>query len=82
LNFATLFFLQTKVVTPAFNLQPMGPGLYVPQSEGGPDISPGTGFPFRRLLRLSGIRWSYSNPPPCRILCIIILLKYEVRTFY
>jgi hypothetical protein len=26
--------------------------------------SPGTGFPFRRLLRLAGLRWSYSNPPP------------------
>jgi hypothetical protein len=25
---------------------------------------PGTGFPFRRLLRLAGLRWRYSNPPP------------------
>jgi hypothetical protein len=21
-------------------------------------------FPFRRLLRLAGLRWRYSNPPP------------------
>jgi hypothetical protein len=28
---------------------------------------PGTGFPFRRLLRLAGIRWRYSNPPPRRV---------------
>jgi hypothetical protein len=27
-------------------------------------IPPGTGFPFRRLLRLGGLRWRYSNPPP------------------
>jgi hypothetical protein len=25
---------------------------------------PGTGFPFCRLLRLAGLRWRYSNPPP------------------
>jgi hypothetical protein len=24
----------------------------------------GTGFPFRCLLRLAGLRWGYSNPPP------------------
>jgi hypothetical protein len=27
---------------------------------GGPVILPGTGFPFRRLLRLAGLRWRYS----------------------
>jgi hypothetical protein len=36
----------------------------VPQEEGGPVITPGTGFPFRRLLRLAGLRWRFSNPPP------------------
>jgi hypothetical protein len=25
---------------------------------------PGTGFPFHRLLRLTGLRWKYCNPPP------------------
>jgi hypothetical protein len=46
--------------------QPGGPGthIYIPQEQGGPDIPPGTGFPFRRLLRLEGLRWRYSNPPP------------------
>jgi hypothetical protein len=24
-------------------------------------------FPFRRLLRLAGLRWRYSTPPPDRI---------------
>jgi hypothetical protein len=46
--------------------QPGGPGprIYIPQEEGGPVIPPGTGFPFRRLLRLAGLLWRYSNPPP------------------
>jgi hypothetical protein len=46
--------------------QPGGPGprIYIPQEQGGPVIPPGTGFPFRRLLRLAGLRWRYSIPPP------------------
>jgi hypothetical protein len=35
-----------------------------PQEQGGPVIPPGTWYPFRRLLRLAGLRWRYSNPPP------------------
>jgi hypothetical protein len=35
-----------------------------PQEQGGPVISPGIGFPFRRLLGLAELRWRYSNPPP------------------
>jgi hypothetical protein len=44
--------------------QPGGPGprIYIPQEQYGPVIPPGTGFPFRRLLRLAGLRWRYSNP--------------------
>jgi hypothetical protein len=41
-----------------------GPCIYIPQGQGGPDIPPGTVFPFCRLLRLTGLRWRYSNPPP------------------
>jgi hypothetical protein len=41
-----------------------GPRIYIPQEQGGPVIAPGTGFPFRLLLRLAGLRWRYSNPPP------------------
>jgi hypothetical protein len=40
-----------------------GPRIYIPQEQGGPVISPGTGFAFRRLLRLAGLRWRYSNQP-------------------
>jgi hypothetical protein len=35
--------------------------LYPPVT-GWPSIPPGTGFPFRRLLRLAGLLWRYSNP--------------------
>jgi hypothetical protein len=41
-----------------------GPRIYIPPEQGGPVISPDTGFPFARLSRLSGLRWKYSNPPP------------------
>jgi hypothetical protein len=46
-------------------LQPGGPGshIYIAQEQGGPVTPPGTGFPFRRLLRLSGLRWRYSIRP-------------------
>jgi hypothetical protein len=46
--------------------QPGGPGprIYISQEQGGPVIPPGTGFPFRRLLRLARLRWRYSNPLP------------------
>jgi hypothetical protein len=46
--------------------QPGGPGsrIYIPEGQGGPVIPPGTGFPSLRLLRLSGLWWRYSNPPP------------------
>jgi hypothetical protein len=38
--------------------------IYIPQEQGGPVIPSGTGFPFCRLLRLAGLWWRYSNPPP------------------
>jgi hypothetical protein len=42
--------------------------IYIPQELRGPVTPPGTGFPFRRLLRLAGLRWRYSTPPPQGIL--------------
>jgi hypothetical protein len=46
--------------------QPGGPGprIDIPQEQGDPVIPPGTGFPFRHLLRLAGLRWRYSTQPP------------------
>jgi hypothetical protein len=45
---------------------PRGPGprISIPQEQGGKVIPPGTGFPFRRPLRLAELLWRYSNPPP------------------
>jgi hypothetical protein len=43
-----------------------GPRIYIPQEHGGPVITPESGFPFRRLLRLAVLRWRYSNPRPQR----------------
>jgi hypothetical protein len=44
--------------------QPGGPGarIYISQEQGGQIIPPGTGISIRHLLRLSGLRWRYSNP--------------------
>jgi hypothetical protein len=45
--------------------QPGGPGprIYIPKEQAGPVMALGTGFRFRRLLRLAGLRWRYSNRP-------------------
>jgi hypothetical protein len=61
-----IIFLPSRVVSLESNPQPGGPGscVYTPQWQGGSVISPGTGFPFRRFLRLAGLRWGYSKPPP------------------
>jgi hypothetical protein len=41
---------------------------FYPQQQGGPVIPPGTGFPFRRLLRLAGIRPRlHTEDNPCQI---------------
>jgi hypothetical protein len=39
-----------------------GPRIHIPHWKGGPVIPPGTGFPFRRLLRLTGLRWRCRPP--------------------
>jgi hypothetical protein len=72
-------------VSDSRRLQPGGPGhrLYFLQKQGGPVIPPGTGFLFRRLLRLAGLRWRYSTPPQHAItlsffwLCPIINPRHE-----
>jgi hypothetical protein len=57
LDFATIIYLRSKVVSLAC-VQPQTwrtRPLYL--------CPTGTGFPFRRLLRLAGLRWRYSIPP-------------------
>jgi hypothetical protein len=46
------------------NLEGQGPRIYVHQWQVGPVIPQDIEFRFRRLLRLAGLRWRYSNPPP------------------
>jgi hypothetical protein len=43
-----------------------GPGsrIYIPQDQGGQIVPPGSGLPFRLLLRLAELRFRYSNRPP------------------
>jgi hypothetical protein len=41
---------------PSPNLEDQVPVFMSPQRQGGPVMSPGTGFHFRRL-RLAGLRW-------------------------
>jgi hypothetical protein len=41
-----------------------GPRIYIPQEQDDAVTPPGIGFPFRRLLRLAGLQWRYTNPPP------------------
>jgi hypothetical protein len=59
-------FLQSKVVSlvsnpPTWRVR----SLYLcPPVTGWPIIPPGTWFHFRHLLRLAGLRWRYSTPPP------------------
>jgi hypothetical protein len=65
--------------------QPGGPGprIYIPQERGGPVMPPGTGFPFRRLPRLAGLRWRYSTPPlhgSFKDWFFYIMCKISVRT--
>jgi hypothetical protein len=43
-----------------------GPRIYIPQEQGCPVIPPGTGFALHSLLRLAGLWWRNSNPPPHR----------------
>jgi hypothetical protein len=53
--------------------QPGRPGSPIPilQEQGGSVIPPGTGFPFRRLLRLARLRWRYWIPPPYGMIMVV-----------
>jgi hypothetical protein len=81
-DFAIIIFLHSKVIISfASNPKPGGPGICisVPQWQGSPVITPGTGFPFCHL-RLAGQWWRYYNPPPHSIsLHSLLLLVMTVR---
>jgi hypothetical protein len=71
----TIFYFPNFWGSP--NLEGQAP-IYVPQEQGGPVFPSGTGFPFRRLLRLAELHWIYSNPPPHD--SILVLLITSTRT--
>jgi hypothetical protein len=56
----------TSTVSESRVPQPGGPGprIYIPQESGYPVITPVTGFPFRHLIPLAGLRCRCSNPLP------------------
>jgi hypothetical protein len=58
--------LTGTIVAFACNSQPGGPDpcIYVALWQGDSIIPQGTGVPSRSLLRLTELRWSFSNPPP------------------
>jgi hypothetical protein len=62
------------------NLQGQVPVFISPKEQGDPVIPPGTGFPFRRLLRLAGLRWRYSNPSPRGVLLTVPFYNLSART--
>jgi hypothetical protein len=92
LDIATILFYREGSLPLRPTIQPGGPVsyVYVLQWQGGPVIPPDTGFPFRCLLRLSGLQWMYSNPPPLRIYIYIYIyqglnkttcpLKWKINT--
>jgi hypothetical protein len=51
---------------PTANLEDQVPVFMSPSDRVAQLYTPGTGFHFLRLLRLAGLRWGYSNPPPQR----------------
>jgi hypothetical protein len=59
------FFYRTRslALRPTPNLEEQVLVFMSPQWQGGAVMSPDTGFPFRPLLRLAGLRWRYSNSP-------------------
>jgi hypothetical protein len=57
------------------------PHIYILQEQGAPVITPGTGFLFRRLQRLTGLRWSYSNPPGDKYFKTLQLYLYPMITY-
>jgi hypothetical protein len=56
--------LLSQIRDPRPNLEGQVPVFISPRNRTAQLYPQGTGFPFRRLLRLAGLRWKYSNLPP------------------
>jgi hypothetical protein len=57
----TVFYCLRFETSPAWRARSH---INIPQEQSGPVTPPGTGLSFLHLLRLTGLRWRYSNPPP------------------
>jgi hypothetical protein len=74
-HFVTIIFCRARSSAytqhPSPQLGESGLRIYVPQRQDDPVIPPGSGFPFLLLLRLAGLQWRYSDPPPhgCNLAC-------------
>jgi hypothetical protein len=62
--------------------QPVGPRshIYIPQEQGGPVVTAGTGFFFGLLPRLAGQRWGYSNPNCTSVGVLVTWTAYYTPT--
>jgi hypothetical protein len=60
---STVVSLTAAMFSLLYFAQPWSPCLYTPET-GWPGYTPRYWVPSRRLLRLSGLRLRYSNPPP------------------
>jgi hypothetical protein len=70
-------FYCLRLETPS-TLRP-GPRFYIPQEQGGPVIPPGTGFPIRHLLRLTGLRWRSFEPASTPWRASLVSLVAKIR---
>jgi hypothetical protein len=61
------------------NLGGQVPVFISPQEHSGPVILPDTGFTFRRLLRLAGLRWKYSTLPPRGRVALRVRVRVTLR---
>jgi hypothetical protein len=70
------YFTVSSETTPTWRARSLY--LYPPRT-GWPSYIPGHWVPFCRLLRLAGLRWRYSNPPPQGCLGIPVNVQMHSR---
>jgi hypothetical protein len=77
LDFAKIIYFTEQGRQPWVHPKPGGPDLCIYVSQWQAGITRSTGLPFRRLLRLAGLRWRYSNPPPHVSIVKLLLWLYS-----
>jgi hypothetical protein len=74
----TIFYCLRFETPPTWRAR--SPYLY-PPGTGWPGYTPRHWFPFRRLLRLAGLWWSYSNLPPHGTYVCLLYTKSESESY-